>query len=486
MRYRAAPLTSVLVMVMGLFGCGGGSGGGPTGPTEGTLEVITSTTGSDLDPDGYWLTVDEGAASPIAPNSADTVVSLNAGTHTVTLASVASNCVLGGENPRTVDVAAGGMARLRFEVACSQAAPGAVRVSVSTTGDDLDPDGYEVALDGGTPKPLVTNGSMSIAGVTPGDHEIALSDVADNCELSGTNPLTATVVSGATTNTTFTVTCGAPLVAPGHDIAFTLGLEVYLLSADGTTITNLSNEITSPSNDPSAACCPAWSPDGQKIAFDSNREFSSNRSWDHIFVMNADGSGQTQLTSGEYHDGWPAWSPDGGRIAFASYRSGRLEIHVMNSDGSGVTQLTDITNPLARSPSWSPDGTRIAFTSGSTSSDVFVMNADGSEIIQLTTDPSGDRNPAWSPDGAKIAFESGRDGNWHIYVMNPDGSGVTQLTFGSQPNNYPAWSPDGSKIAFASSRTGTDGLYMMNPDGTEQVPLTRGSYGTARPAWRPE
>jgi hypothetical protein len=83
MRYRAALLTSVLVVVMGLFGCGGGSGGSPTGPTEGTLEVITSTTGSDLDQDGYWLTVDEGAASPIAPNSADTVVSLNAGTHRV-------------------------------------------------------------------------------------------------------------------------------------------------------------------------------------------------------------------------------------------------------------------------------------------------------------------------------------------------------------------------------------------------------------------
>ena len=486
MRYRAA-LPSVLVLVMGLFGCGGGSGGGPTGPTEGTLEVITSTTGSDLDPDGYSLTVDNNSAQPLESNASDTVASLAVGTHSVTLAGLASNCVLDGENPRTVDIAAGGMGRLRFEVACSKTAPatGAIQLSATTTGDNPDPDDFQVTLDGGTPQPLLINGSLLITGLRPGAHEIALSDVADNCELSGTNPLTVTVVSGATTNTTFTVACGAPLVAPGHDIAFTLGLELYLLSADGTTITNLSNEITNPGNDPSAACCPAWSPDGQKIAFDSNREFSSNRSWDHIFVMNADGSGQTQLTSGDYHDGWPAWSPDGGRIAFASRRSGALEIYVMNPDGSAVMQLTNNTNPIARSPSWSPDGTRIAFTSGSTTSDVFVMNADGSGITQLTTDPSGNRNPAWSPDGAKIAFESGRDGTWHIYVMNPDGSGVAQLTFGSEPDYHPAWSPEGSKIAFASSRTGTDRLYMMNPDGTEQVPLTRGSYGTASPAWRP-
>ena len=73
MRYRAA-LPSVLVLVMGLFGCGGGSGGGPTGPTEGTLEVITSTTGSDLDPDGYSLTVDNNSAQPLGSNASARVI----------------------------------------------------------------------------------------------------------------------------------------------------------------------------------------------------------------------------------------------------------------------------------------------------------------------------------------------------------------------------------------------------------------------------
>ena len=236
-----------MLLTLAVLGCGGGSDGDLTGPSEGTLEVIASTTGSDLDPDGYSLTLDHQAAQRLAPNGADTVASLTVGTHTVTLAGVAANCVLGGENPRTVDVAAGSMASLRFEVACSQMAPaqGAMQVSVPTIGDDLDLDGYEVALDGGTPEPILTNGSMLITGLTAGDHAVALSDVADNCVLSGTNPLTVTVVSGATVNASFSVNCSPlPLTAPGHDIAFSFAphtsaaeYEIYLLSADGTTIT---------------------------------------------------------------------------------------------------------------------------------------------------------------------------------------------------------------------------------------------------------
>jgi len=80
-----------------LVGCGGGSGGDPTGPTEGALEVLASTTGSDLDPDGYTLSVDNGAAQPLPSNGADTVASLSTGTHTVTLAGVAPNCLIDGE-----------------------------------------------------------------------------------------------------------------------------------------------------------------------------------------------------------------------------------------------------------------------------------------------------------------------------------------------------------------------------------------------------
>ena len=79
------------------------------------------------------------------------------------------------------------MTSLQFDIACSPSS--AIFVSAATTGDDLDPDGYQVAVDGGTPQPLSINGSVRIGGLTSGDHDVALSNVADNCVVSGTNPV---------------------------------------------------------------------------------------------------------------------------------------------------------------------------------------------------------------------------------------------------------------------------------------------------------
>src|SRR6187551_1093698 len=101
-----------LVLGLGLASACGSSEGGPTGPTEGALEVVTSTTGSNLDSDGYSLRIDDGTAQALASNGADTVASLSVGSHTVAVAGIASNCVLDGQNPRTIDIAAGSMTRL--------------------------------------------------------------------------------------------------------------------------------------------------------------------------------------------------------------------------------------------------------------------------------------------------------------------------------------------------------------------------------------
>ena len=131
------------------------------------------------------------------------------------------------------------------------------------------------------------------------------------------------------------------------------------MNADGSGQTRLTY-------DPEPDFRPSWSPDGRRIAFDSFRDENSE-----VYVMNADGSGQTRLTNHPAHDFGPSWSPDGGRIAFASERDGNsfasdhdgnVEIYVLNADGSGQTRLTD--NPAYDdTPSWSPDGGRIAFAS---------------------------------------------------------------------------------------------------------------------------
>ena len=81
---------------------------------------------------------------------------------------------------------------------------------------------------------------------------------------------------------------------------------------------------------------PAWSPDGGRIVFESYRHGNGNG---ELYVMNANGSGQTRLTNSAGDDGLPAWSPDGTSISFVSNRSGRYRIWVMNADGSNPQPL---------------------------------------------------------------------------------------------------------------------------------------------------
>jgi Tol biopolymer transport system component len=166
--------------------------------------------------------------------------------------------------------------------------------------------------------------------------------------------------------------------------------DIWVVNPDGSGLQNLTNNP----NDPAARNIrPAWSPDGQKIAFVRNGV---------IYVMNADGSDQTPLTGG----GAPAWSPNGQQIVFQrAVSGGGTEIYTMNANGTGQTQLTtklifpDGQVQRNQDPDWSPDGSQIAFMRDDASQtfQVFVMNADGSDQTPLTELPSENSHPGWRP-----------------------------------------------------------------------------------------
>ena len=226
----------------------------------------------------------------------------------------------------------------------------------------------------------------------------------------------------------------APAWSPdGRRIAFLrvspAGWDVYVMNTDGSGEQRLARNAW--------LAAPAWSPDGRKIAFERARRDRDAEGYvinSEIFVMNADGSGERRLTRNTVRDSNPVWSPDGRRIAFES----NWQLNVMNADGSGLQRLTR-DGGRNFGPAWSPDGQKIAFErrlgrqkyspcSGcgrASTFEVHVMNADGSGQQRLTTQGT---QPRWSPDGKKIAFMSERDGNDEIYVMNADGSQQRNLT----------------------------------------------------------
>jgi Tol biopolymer transport system component len=244
-------------------------------------------------------------------------------------------------------------------------------------------------------------------------------------------------------------------------------LEIYVMDADGGGQTRLTE-------DPGEDYLPAWSPDGSRIAFVSTRDGNAE-----IYVMNADGTGQTRLTNSTAADLSPAWNSDGSRIGFISNRDGNDEIYLMNPDGSNQTNLTQ--NPADdASLSFSPDGTMIAFSSNrdDLQFDIYVMTRSG--VTRLTTAEGDDVTPRWSTQ--RISFQSNRDDQDEVYAMSFDGNNQTRLTNNAEEDVDPAQSSDGGRIAFSTDRDGNLEIYLMNPDGTGLQRLTNNNASDVQPA----
>ena len=250
---------------------------------------------------------------------------------------------------------------------------------------------------------------------------------------------------------------------------------------------------------------PSFSADGRLVAFAGNYEAGTPLPpGRHIYVVNVDGGGLRQLTSGPDFDENPSFSPDGKKVVFDRRPSaGRAHIFVVNIDGTGLRQLTSGSFNDSE-PVYTPSGRRIVFVSDrdhdvrTDRSDIFAMAASGANQRVLIDGPRNEDEPDTSPNGKSIVFVSNRAPGINIFVAGANGRHVRQLThnrrdcFSGNCNLSPVWSPDGRHIAYLAVGRFSSDLEVMRADGGGGKEFSNGSTeeegfgtGVGPPSWGP-
>ncbi len=269
--------------------------------------------------------------------------------------------------------------------------------------------------------------------------------------------------------------------------------DVYLMDGDGSNARRVTE-------DAGFDGFPALSPDGTKIVFDSNRRRAAGEpvNTSDLFVMSADGTGQTPLVRGSS----ATWSPDGLTIAFHASASGHgapikpdpgaatndsdifvLHVNDFLKKRANPRNITNTPGAIDDDPDWSPKGQTVVFTShdatdspiNSATAEIYAIDLSGTgKATRLTNNAEEERAPSWSSDGRHILYCCRKGPVFELCTMNPDGTGQVQLTHSGVGHLTPTWSPDGKTIAF-HRRVGERAqfqLFAINADGTGERQLT--------------
>jgi TolB protein len=264
-----------------------------------------------------------------------------------------------------------------------------------------------------------------------------------------------------------------PIGGEGTDLS--VPSQVFTVEPDGSGLSQLTNVASD-----RAAASPEWSADGQSIVYESNETPSGLF---HVWVMDADGNNQEQLTHGSgFEDFQPSWSADGQRIVFSHCAEpfgfiAFCNVAEINADGSGFHNILSAGHWMNVRPQFSPNDEQITFSSdkGGLQSAVWVMNADGSSLRKLTTARLRAFWPDWAPSGKRILFADHCClPHSNLWTVRPDGGGLRQLTHVPEGRDlsFPSYSPNGKRIvAFFGTDEGTI-LKTLRADGSHLHRLT--------------
>jgi eukaryotic-like serine/threonine-protein kinase len=267
-------------------------------------------------------------------------------------------------------------------------------------------------------------------------------------------------------------------------------MQIWVINEDSTNARQISNI-------PEGACQPSWSPDGQEIAFISPCYRKQPQVYEdaQIYLMSADGSNVRLMPNTVLGDFDPAWSPEGDRIAFTSVRTGRPHIFVINLKDNSLQELSDTRYPDIQ-PTWHPGGKQLAFIRNNPFPHVWVMSDQGLTEFQFSASGNVvDLNPVWSPNGDFIVFTQSQVEPaipWLMMKYYEDRNNNKEFRIRPSgapdpgPVAGPSVSPDGNWIAYESWPDGRNhDIFIMDINGENRRRLTSDPGFDFNPAWKP-